>query len=195
MISCVMKIAVLGGGFNPPHIGHLLICQQVLSFTGNDEVWFLPYFQHPWDKQSIDPVHRLNMCKLMSSGKIKTSDLEINSKKKNYTFETVDLLISKYKQHDFSWIIGSDLWPEFMTWEKSSEMLKRIKLLVFPRAGFPVTHLEENVVTINNKLLNTSDISSEKIREMVHEGLPIDGLVTRGVGRYITENKLYKSNF
>ena len=186
-----MKIAVLGGGFNPPHMGHLLICRQVLSFTGNREVWFLPYFQHPWDKQSIDCKHRLKMCKLMSSGNIKTFDLEIETRKKNYTFETVVELVKKYPQHDFSWVIGSDLWPEFLTWEKAHEMLKKIKVLVFPRAGYPVINLQQNVSTISNKLTNTTDISSEKIREMVRQGLPVDGLVTKAVGDYIKQNKLY----
>lgn len=186
-----MKIAVLGGGFNPPHMGHLLICQQILSFTENREVWFLPYYQHPWGKESIDVKHRYNMCNLMSLGSIKTSKLEIDSRRKNYTYESVNQLVKEYPEHEISWVIGSDLWPEFMKWENSAEMLKKIKLLVFPRAGFPIKKLIDNTYTINNKLINTSDISSEKIREMVNLGLPVDGLVTKAVGEYIKNNKLY----
>lgn len=186
-----MKVAIFGGGFNPPHMGHLLICRQVLSFTDNKEVWFLPYYQHPWGKESIDWKHRLTMCELMSSGSIKTSKLEIDNRRKNYTYETVNQLVKKYPENDFSWIIGSDLWPEFMKWENSVEMLKKMRLLVFPRAGFVIKKLIDKTYTINNKLVNTSDISSEKIREMIHQGLPVDGLVTKAVGEYIKNNKLY----
>ena len=187
-----MKIAILGGGFNPPHLGHLLLSQQILDFTDNEEIWLLPYFAHPWEKPSINPDERLKMCQYMKNGHIHVSDFEMKMKKKNYTYETVDLIVEQYPQHEFSWIIGSDLWKEFNTWENAQVILQKMHLLVFPRVGFPIGNLPENVYTINNKLLTTSDISSEKIREMVRMGLSIKGLVLPEVEEYIKKNGLYK---
>lgn len=187
-----MKIAILGGGFNPPHIGHLLICQQVLSFTDNEEIWLLPYFAHPWEKAAISPLHRLKMTQMMENGRIKVSNLEIKLKRKNYTFETVDIIKKKFPQHDFSWIIGSDLYQEFFTWEKAEQIIKKMRILVFPRAGWPVEKLPGGFYTTHDKLLTTSDISSEKIRGMVKQGLSIKGLVLSQVERYMLKQGLYK---
>jgi nicotinate-nucleotide adenylyltransferase len=186
-----MKIAVLGGGFNPPHLGHLLICQQVLAFTDIEEVWLLPYFAHPWEKPSISPDDRLAMCKTMESKTIKVSDIEIAQRRKNYTFETIDLITRKYPNHTFSWIIGSDLYEEFFSWEKSLEMVEKVNILVFPRAGWPITKLPANFWTIKDELLTTSDTSSEKIRKMIKEGLSIKGLVLPEVEKYIFDHGLY----
>lgn len=187
-----MKIAILGGGFNPPHLGHLLICEQVLTFTDNIKIWLMPYFAHPWNKPSVSPDDRLAMTKFMAGGKIELCDLEMERKKKNYTYETVNLLVKQYPQHDFSWIIGSDLLEEFFTWEGTRNIVEKVKILVFPRAGWPVSHLPKNFYTIKNELLVTSDIASEKIREMVRQGLSIKGLVLPQVEKYISEHKLYK---
>lgn len=185
------SIAVLGGGFNPPHLGHLLLSQQVLFFTENTQVWWMPYYAHPWEKPSIDPKHRLAMGKLMESEGIIVSDFEILAKKKNFTFETIEKLIKAYPQHQFSWIIGSDLVAEFTTWEGWEKIVAHVKLLVFPRAGFPVEKLPDNAFLINDKLLTTSDISSEKIRAMVKKGLSIRGLVVPSVEEYIQRHQLY----
>lgn len=187
-----MKIAILGGGFNPPHLGHLLICQQVLSFTENREIWLIPYFAHPWEKSAISPLHRFKMTKMMENGKIKVSDLEIKLKRKNYTYETVEMLKQNYPHHNFSWIIGSDLYQEFFTWERADEMVKKIRILVFPRAGWPLGKLPDRFYTISDKLLTTSDIASEKIREMVKKGLSIKQLVLPEVEKYILKYHLYK---
>lgn len=186
------KIAVLGGGFNPPHLEHLLISQQIIFFTQIEKVWLMPYYAHPWEKPSIDPQHRLAMCELMKTEGIEVSDFEMKMQKKNYTFETINALVKTYPEHEFSWVIGSDLLPEFTTWEGWQDILAKVKLLVFPRAGFPIKELPENSYTINNKLLTTSDIASEKIREMVKENLSIKGLVLPAVEEYIKKNNLYK---
>ncbi|KKR31384.1 MAG: putative nicotinate-nucleotide adenylyltransferase [Candidatus Gottesmanbacteria bacterium GW2011_GWA2_41_12] len=187
-----MKIAIFGGGFNPPHLGHIFICDQVLAFTDNEEIWLMPYFTHPWEKNTIDPIHRYKMAKMVENKKVKVSDIEMKMGRKNYTWETIDILLSKYPEHQFSWIIGSDLWKDFFKWEKSEEFIKKIKILVFPRPGYPYEKLPDNVYTLTNKLLMTSNIASEKIREMVRQGLPIKGLVLPEVEKYILENKLYK---
>lgn len=186
-----MKIAVLGGGFNPPHLGHLMICEEILAFTKTREVWLMPYYAHPWDKPAISFFHRYKMCKLMANTKIKVSDFEAKMKKKNYTFATVNSLIKKYPQHEFSWIIGSDLLNEFFTWEKAAQISEQMKILVFPRAGWSVSHLPKNFYTIKSKLLTTTDVASEKIREMVKSGLSIKGLVLPQVEEYIYEHHLY----
>ncbi len=99
--------------------------------------------------------------------------------------------MKKYPEHEFSWIIGSDLLEEFFTWENSAQISTQMKILVFPRAGWPVKELPKNFYTIKSKLLTITDVASEKIREMVRQGLSIKGLVSSQVEDYIDKQKLY----
>src|SRR5579862_1050382 len=117
-----MKIGILGGSFDPPHFGHLLIAQQVIEQAGLDQVWLIPVFntaaQHKiFQKKLSSSENRFFMSKLLENKKIKASDFEINKNKKSLTIETLKKLTKEYPEHTFYWILGSDRLPTFHLWD------------------------------------------------------------------------------
>ena len=182
------KIACLGFSANPPHLGHLLVAQQVLDFTGVDEVWLIPCFQHVFDKQLIRAEFRWEMTKMMERPKIKACDIELQRKKKSYTIDTVLALKKRYPAYQFSWIIGSDLIKDesYKKWGRWKELEQEINFWVFPRKGFVLDKpLASCFNLISSSNLVISNISSTIIRERLRKGLSIKGLVTPEVEDYI----------
>lgn len=184
-----MKIGLLGGTFNPPHIGHILIAQQVLDFTDADEVWFLPnYGQHPPKRDVASVEDRLTMVKMISLPHARVSTLEID---RRLDGNTINLLPVLPKEHQFLFIIGSDWLPRFREWGNYKELLEKLPFLVFPRYGYPVKPLYTNMTVVSHPSLVTFDISCTKIRERVKRRLSIDSFVPKGVAEYIKEKGLY----
>lgn len=195
-----MHIALLGGAFNPPHIGHFLIAQQVLDYARPehgrriDEVWFLPnygqkYFGQESSKIVAPAEDRVSMLRTMETPRIKVSTLEIEHQLDG---QTIRLLPHLPSEHTFSFIIGSDQLPTFHLWSGWKELLSTMHFLVFPRHGFTVEPLYEGMQVVDGGgMLITTDISSTKIRQRIQTKLPMEGFVLPGVASYIREHELY----
>jgi nicotinate-nucleotide adenylyltransferase len=184
-----MKVSLLGGAFNPPHLGHLMIARQILDFTDTEEVWFLPnYTQSP--PKPVAPVEdRLAMTKLLVLPKTRVSTIEIDNKLDG---ETVHLLPFLPKEHEFSFLIGSDQLPTFHLWLDWEKLLEKIPFYVFPRYGCPNEPLYKNMKVISHELLIGSNISSSKVRERVAKNLPVDQFVPQRIAEYIKQRGLYR---
>ena len=185
-----MNISLLGGAFNPPHLGHLMIAQQVLDFTDTDEVWFLPNFDQSPPKPVASVEDRLAMTRLLSFPKTQVSTIEIDNKLDG---ETLHILPYLPKEHTFSFIIGSDQLATFHLWEGYEQLLQTLPFFVFPRYGYPNEPLYPHMHVISDECLVGSNISSTKIRERVKRGLPIDQFVPQQIAEYIREASLYKN--
>lgn len=183
-----MNIGLLGGAFNPPHLGHLMIAQQVLDFTDCDEVWFLPNYGQIPPKPVASIAHRLAMTKLLSLNRTRVSTLEIENKLDG---DTIHLLPFLPKEYEYRFIIGSDQLPTFHLWGKWEDLLQKLPFFVFPRYGFPNEPLYPNMTMVTHELLVGTNISSTKIRERVRHGLPIHQFVPAMVADYIITHKLY----
>jgi nicotinate-nucleotide adenylyltransferase len=184
-----MKIGLLGGAFNPPHNGHLMIARQVLDFTDTDEVWFLPNYGQIPPKPVADVQDRLAMTRLLSLERTKVSTIEIDH---TLDGDTIHLLPFLPKEHEFRFIIGSDQLPTFHLWGRWQELTSAMPFLVFPRYGFPNEPLYENMTIVGSELLVGSNISSTKIRKRVQQGLSIDQFVPAAISQYISANGLYR---
>lgn len=185
-----MNIALLGGAFNPPHIGHLMIAQQVLDFAGVDAVWFLPNYGQIPPKQDMASVSdRLAMTKLLFLPKTHVSTLEIDHQLDG---DTINLLPHLSKEHTYAFIVGSDQLPAFHLWGRWQELLKRMPFLVFPRYGFPNEPLYTGMTVVTHEYLVGSNISSTKIRARIQAGLPIKNFVPEVVADYIQSHGLYR---
>ena len=183
-----MKIALFGGAFNPPHLGHLFIAQQVLDFSSVDEVWFLPNFGQIPPKPVESVEHRLAMTRLLHLPKTHVSTIEIDNKLDG---DTIHLLEHLPKGNEYSFIIGSDQLPTFHLWGKWEELLARMPFLVFPRYGYPNEPLYPNMRLVSDEILVGSNISSTKIRERVKRGLAISEFVPKAIEAYIQQYGLY----
>lgn len=187
-----MRIGILGGSFDPPHAGHILIARQVRKLMKLDEIWLMPYYKHSWDSTASSAKHRFVMAKLIEEKGIIVSAEEIKSKRKSYTIQTVRRLKRKYP-HVFFWIAGSDILSDFKRWRKHEELIKEIKFLVVPRKGFsPRSKLPKGFLFISSPEFVTSDISSSIIRHKIKDGLSVDGLIPKPVLLYIQKHKLYQ---
>jgi nicotinate-nucleotide adenylyltransferase len=184
-----MNIALLGGAFNPPHIGHIMIAQQVLDFTDADEVWFLPSFGQSPPKPVASVEDRLAMAKLLFLPKTKCSTIEIDNKLDG---ETIHLLPHLPKEHNYTFVVGSDQLPTFHLWLDWEKLLDAMPFIVFPRYGYPNEPLYKNMKVLTHESLIGSNISSTKIRDRVKAGLAVDPFVPPGVGEYIKDHRLYR---
>lgn len=187
-----MRIALLGGAFNPPHLGHLMIAQQILDFTETDEVWFLPNYGQVPPKPVAVVQDRLAMTRLLVLPRTRVSTIEIDHRLDG---ETVHILPHLPSEHSFSFIIGSDQLPTFHLWLDWESLLQSLPFLVFPRYGFPNEPLHKGMSVVSHELLVGSNISSTKIRERVSRGLPVDQFVPQEVASYIRAYGLYPGRF
>ena len=185
-----MKIAVLGGSFDPPHHGHLIVAQQVLEL-GYGEVWLQPCATNSFKKIFASPSQRLEMTRLACAGfpKIKASDFELKYNPKGDTIDTARLLNSRGINYDF--IIGSDLVAQARRWPRFNELCKEARFLVFPRLPHERKPRLPQGFRFYPRLATVTSINSTEIRERVKKGKAIRHLVPEKVEAFISKNKLY----
>jgi nicotinate-nucleotide adenylyltransferase len=199
-----MKIGILGGSFDPPHIGHILIARQVKEKLHLDMIWLMPAYQHPFAKQLISVEHRLAMTHLVEEKDIIVSDYEIKQNHSSYTIDTLTQLQSSHPKDTFYWITGSDQLDSFQKYKNWQTIVAQYNLVIFPRET-AIAHLEEktktclhlqtipeNIFLLQDKNLILTNISSTLVRTRLAKNESLDYIIPNKVARYIKKNKLYK---
>ncbi|TRZ79942.1 hypothetical protein D4R86_05145 [bacterium] len=136
-----IKVAILGGAFNPPTIGHIKLAQFVLNTSKTfDEVWLTPCFSHMYNKKMESFEHRLAMCEMMAKldGRIRVFGYEGEKKLGGETYHFVKTLLGEEfakDKYDFSLIIGQDNANTFNKWVNYEDLEKMIRFVVVPRQG------------------------------------------------------------
>jgi nicotinate-nucleotide adenylyltransferase len=180
-----MHIAIFGGSFDPPHIGHQLACLYVLSTTTVDELWLVPTHEHAFGKPLTPFAHRFEMCRALAEPfgpRVRVSDIERVRGGVSRTADTVRTLRSHHPNDRFSWIVGADLLPEIPTWYDGKELPNLVDFIVVGRAG----HAGGEGVAM-------PEVSSTEIRRRLATGQSCEHLVPRTVLAYIGSNGLYRS--
>ena len=194
-----MKIGIYGGTFNPPHIGHLIVAEQVITILGLDKIIFIPSFISPHKQKGESDVaeHRLSMTELAISGnpKFKCSDIEIVKKETSYSIHTLEQLKRENAADTFYLIIGMDNYLTFQLWKEPHRILELITLVVLNRPGY-AKQVNEVFGTKNTVFVDVPniDISSSDIRKRVKEKRSIQYLVPKRVEEYISANGLFDKN-
>jgi nicotinate-nucleotide adenylyltransferase len=181
-----MRIALFGGSFNPPHVGHQMAALYVLETASVDELWFVPAFRHPFDKPLCSFTDRLRMCELAAAPlgpRARVSDIEATLGGASRTLRTVQTLMARHPGDAFSLVIGADLVDQVDTWHGATELRSVISFLVVGRAG----HGHTGAVDI-------PDISSTEIRTALAAGRSPSGQVPKTVLDYIASRGLYGSS-
>jgi nicotinate-nucleotide adenylyltransferase len=180
-----VQIALLGGSFNPPHVGHLLAVHYVRATQPVDEVWLLPSYRHPFGKPLAPFEHRLWMCQLLAqdaSGWLKVSDVERDVPGEGRTADVLEHLRARYPEHAFTLVIGSDILRDLPKWKDVERIERLARVLVLHRAGHPSSRAFGPPLAA---------VSSTEIRERLARGEdPVD-LVPRLVLAYAREHGLY----
>ena len=180
-----MRVALLGGSFNPPHVGHLMAAHYVRATQDVDEVWLMPTFRHAFGKVSEDFEHRVHMCERMcadASGWLKTSRVEREVGKDGRTVDTLDFLLARHPDHHFTLILGSDILKDLPHWKDFERVQRLSRVVVLYRAGHPAEG------TVGPPL---AEVSSSTIREHMARGESPAELVPARVLAYIREHHLY----
>ena len=196
-----MNIGVLGGTFDPIHIGHLVIAEEARIKLGFREVLFVPAGQ-PWRKldRNITPaVHRVEMvrCAIADNPHFKLCTLEVERPGPSYTVDTLKMLRKQLgSKASLFFILGRDTLAELPLWKEPKKVVQLCRLVVPPRLGSKdLKHLETAIPGLLDKVIQLDmpviGISSAEIRQRIAQGLTIRYLVPAEVEKYITEQKIY----
>jgi nicotinate-nucleotide adenylyltransferase len=195
---------VLGGTFNPPHLGHLLCAQEALDQLGLDRVVLMPVAVPPHKEADGDPgaAARVEMCRLAvgDDDRFAVSTLEVDRGGPSYTVDTLREIHATAPGDDLTFIVGGDMAQSLPTWREPEEVLRLARLAVAEREGNRRADILERLAPIPGALdrvlffdLPRVDISSSLIRRRVAAGRPIRYLVPDAVERYIGERGLYSA--
>ncbi len=175
-----MKLAILGGSFDPPHLGHGQIIQYLLQEKGFDQVQVFPSYHHPFKKglQSAF-IHRIKMCHLAFDEvgeKVKVCEDEKSLS--GYTVDLITHLKKIYPKFSLTFVLGSDLKKQIKTWKHPEKIKQLCDLLFLARAPAQDSPF--------------MDISSSELRKKIKEGKKTDLWVATPVIKYIKQHKLYQ---
>ena len=188
-----MKIGILGGTFNPIHLGHLILAEEIRQKIGLNKVIFVPTNlpPHKEDGEIIPARHRLKMLRLAIRGNsyFSVSDIEIKRGNHSYTIDTIKEFNKIYHQHELYFIIGSDLIKYLNEWKDLKEIIVLVKFIVVTRPGYPLENLPAYMTTID---IRAVDISAFEIRQCIKQNTSFRYLVPDVVGDYILKKGLYK---
>jgi len=198
-----MNIGVLGGTFDPIHMGHLIIAEEARARLNLTETLFVPAGQ-PWLKANnliLPAEHRVEMVRLAIAGEpyFKLSTMEIERAGPSYTVDTIAELRGQLGAGDkLFFILGWDNLIQLPQWHEPSRLVRMCRLVPVPRVGYPspdFNSLEAAVPGLSQSLIMLDtpqiEISSSEIRDRVARGLSIHQLVPEPVERYIREHRLY----
>ncbi len=201
--KCYNKIAVMGGTFNPIHIGHLVAAEAVRRELGIERVIFIPTGNAPHKEN--DPMyneHRYLMTVLatVANPYFEVSRTEIDRTGKSYTIDTIKELRLKYGEDcNIYFITGADAIEQILTWKDPEELLSICRFVAVTRPGYDRTRLEKAINTLKQKYKGNIEflevpalsISSTDIRNRVAAGKTIKYLVPEAVEKYILKFGLY----
>jgi len=140
-----MRIGLLGGTFNPIHVGHLKIARMVRYRLKLDAVWFIPTGKSPHKSEEMQPsrADRLEMVRLaiQDAPYFKPCDMEIKRRGISYTIDTLTLLKQHHPEESFFFIIGTDAFSHLHQWKAPERLLETVAFVIVPRVGHPFSHL------------------------------------------------------
>lgn len=201
------RIAVFGGTFDPPHIGHFRLAENILEHRFAEEVMFVPALFPPHKpgivRSSFDD--RMNMVRigLKQIGEKNFSVNDIEGKRQetpSFTYDTMVELASEYPQSELLLLLGEDSLLTIHTWYRSDDIVANWKILTYPRSGFlPMTELNKNWPdSIASALAETilpfdvCDVSSTEIREKIKCDEDVNNMLFPEIYQYIKQRGLYK---
>lgn len=184
------RIGILGGTFNPPHQGHLIIAEYVRVELDLEEVWFIPTYKPPHKQEAnTDAASRVNMLEkaIEDNSAFHLNGIEIEREGKSYTIETIKYFKQKHPDHEYYFIIGADMVDYLPHWHQIDQLIDQLQFVGVKRTGYQLDS-PYPVIPVDAPLI---DISSTEIRNRLKDGKSIKYMVPEKVYAYIKENQLY----
>ncbi|MCL1142015.1 nicotinate-nucleotide adenylyltransferase [Shewanella gaetbuli] len=212
-----MRIAILGGTFDPIHLGHIKPALEVKHQLELDQVWLMPNNIPPHKQRTnVDTQHRLTMVEQVCQqySQLQLCDIELTCDTPSYTAKTLALLSQRYPQHQFYFIMGMDSFIQLQSWYQYQEIFTQCHIILCQRPGWTLAnsspmHALLNQYGINAKeFLNTlstqpqcgrvitvdinlQDISSTDIRQRLLQQQDTSHLLAPCTAKYIQQHHLY----
>ena len=207
----IKRLGIFGGAFDPVHKGHTQSLKFINDLKIVDEVYVIPNFASPHDKDiRSSGSHRLKMLEMAFNEfeNIKINEFELNNKKKSYSYETLNSFKQLFPDRHFSLIIGLDSLHSFTTWKNWEEILSLCSLLVLGRTINKNKKLDKalesritldiddffsehgKIFLLENDFIN---VSSSEIRKKIKNDETLEGLLDQNVQEYIQNMSLYKN--
>ena len=190
-----MRIGLLGGSFDPPHIGHLLAAGDVYDALALDRVVFIPAAVQPLKAGQAGAAgnQRLMMVERLIDGdpRFEASAVEIERGGLSFTVDTLTILAARWPSAQLFWLVGADVLRSFAKWKEPDRIVELATVVVMERAG-ESTDLSAMPGQPCHVPTRRIDISSTEIRQRVREGKSIRGFVPDAVAEYIAAERLYQ---
>jgi nicotinate-nucleotide adenylyltransferase len=173
------RITIFGGSFNPPHIGHVSICEWIFAKELADEVWVVPCFIHPFGKHLAPFEDRYNMCLFAFKDlgpRVVVSKIERLMGGTSHTVRTIRYLIDGHPGCKFSLVTGGDIKAQAKEWQGFDQIKKLVPIIDIPRG--PRSPIP--------------DVSATEVRRRISAGEPFVEMIPRPVAVYIVTHRLYR---
>ncbi|KOY15715.1 nicotinate-nucleotide adenylyltransferase [Paenibacillus xylanivorans] len=192
-----MKIGIMGGTFDPIHMGHLLAAEAAMDSHELDEIWFMPSHVPPHKREAgASGQQRLEMTeaavKEVQHYEVLGIEMELGGV--SYTIDTMKELWRRYPQHEFYFIVGADMVNYLPKWEQIEELAERLTFIGVGRPGFQL-HLDDLPEALQDRVLLAEmplvDISSTAVRRRFAKGHSVRFMIPDAVHQYIVRSGLY----
>ncbi|WP_349407899.1 nicotinate-nucleotide adenylyltransferase [Pseudalkalibacillus sp. SCS-8] len=187
------KIGILGGTFDPPHLGHLIIATEALEQCSLDKVLFMPSAIPPHKNRKISSgKHRIQMVQRMieNQEKFELERIEFDRTGPSYTVDTISALKERHPEWDFYFIIGADMVDSLHTWDRIEQLLEMVTFIGVKRPGYQFdSPFMDSIVQIETPMI---ELSSTLLRERFAKNRNTKYYVTEEVQKYIEVNRLYE---
>jgi nicotinate-nucleotide adenylyltransferase len=212
----VKALGILGGSFNPPHLGHLALARDAIEELGLERLLMVPVFVPPHKPPATDdpgPQHRLAMCRALAEGveRLEVSTLEIDRGGRSYTIDTLEDVHASHPDAELTLILGADMACTLASWRRPSDILRLADVAVAERGAdarerqdadgdgasrervLAVLHALDQGVRVRMLSMPPVPVSSTLVRDRLREGKPVEDLVGPAVAAYIAEHGLYSA--
>lgn len=189
------RLGILGGTFDPPHVGHLLAAYGALEALALDRLVLIPAARQPLKAEAAmtSPGHRLAMTRLLAAAdpRLAVDAIEIEREGLSFTVETMRAYRSRHPEADLVLLMGEDAAATLPQWREPAALAALVRVVVLTRGdgatALPPGFRSERLAT------RRVDVSATEIRARVRAGLPIRGFVTDAVADYIAAHQLYRT--
>jgi nicotinate-nucleotide adenylyltransferase len=212
------SVGILGGTFNPPHLGHVALARHAREELGLERVFLMPAYSTPHKREEPDPgpEHRLWMCHLAVGGQdgLSACALEIERGGASYTVDTLRAIHDDRRPDaELTLIVGADTAHTLPDWREPARVLELARLAVAGREGFGREDVLRTLAALTRASSDGApgeepvagrqpvflgmpkvEISSSMVRRRVARGERVEDLVGAPVARYMTEHGLYRES-
>lgn len=194
-----MRIGILGGTFNPIHVGHLILADEAREKIGIDKIIFVPTYLPPHKDNSDIAAAPLRLAMVRAAIKgnkyFSVSDIEIKRDGRSYTIDTLREFKKLYPHDELFFLIGSDLLKYLDDWKDWDEIVKMVKFIVATRPGYPLEEISNYIASrqagASTVAIRAVDVSGFEIRKAIKEKRSFRYLLPDSVFRYIEKKRLY----